>query len=110
MLESSCTSSFSTAGCARALKRCDERAEDGKLIANDVLKLFLDLADLIQIDCSSLSVIVTTYVSFRAWDGETEVPFVRVEMFRVVLLLRIIPSFEDEAHALASFRLRGRGA
>ena len=35
------------------------------LIANGVLKLLLNLADLIQIDSSGLSVLLTTYVSLE---------------------------------------------
>ena len=84
-----------------------------KLIANGVLKLLLNLADLIQIDSSGLSVIVTTYVSLRARGGELK--FLRprgrvLEVFRVLQLPQIIPSFEDETQALASFRPRGCGA
>ena len=84
-----------------------------KLISNGVLKLLLNLAELIQIDSTGLSLIVTTYVSLRARGGELKFlcPRGRVlEVFTVLHLLQVIPCFEDEAQALASFRPRGCGA
>jgi anti-anti-sigma factor len=84
-----------------------------KLIESGALKLLLNLADLIQIDSSGLSVIVTTFVSLRARGGELKFlcPRGRVlEVFKVLHLPQIIPSFEDEARALASFRPRSCGA
>jgi anti-anti-sigma factor len=84
-----------------------------KLIANGVRNLLLNLADLTQVDSSGLSVIVTTYVSLRGMGGELKFlcPRGRVlEVFTVLHLTQIIPSFEDEARALASFRSRGSAA
>jgi anti-anti-sigma factor len=84
-----------------------------KLIGNGVRNLLLNLADLTQVDSSGLSVIVTTYVSLRGMGGELKFlcPRGRVlEVFTVLHLTQIIPSFEDEALALGSFRSRGRAA
>jgi stage II sporulation protein AA (anti-sigma F factor antagonist) len=80
-----------------------------KLIANGVRNLLLSLADLTQVDSSGLSVIVTTYVSLRGMGGELKFRCPRgrvLEVFTVLHLTQIIPSFEDEAQALASFRSR----
>jgi anti-anti-sigma factor len=78
-----------------------------KLVANGVRKLLLNLADLTQVDSSGVSVIVGTYVSLRAKGGALKLlcPCGRVlEVLRILHLLEIIPSFEDETQALASFR------
>jgi anti-anti-sigma factor len=78
-----------------------------KLVANGVRKLLLNLADLIQVDSSGVSIIVGTYVSLRAKGGALKLlcPCGRVlEVLRILHLLEIIPSFEDETQALASFR------
>jgi anti-anti-sigma factor len=79
----------------------------GKLTASGVRKLLLNLADLTQVDSSGVSVIVATCVSLRAKGGDLKLlcPYGRVlEVFRVLHLLEIIPTFEDETKALASFR------
>jgi anti-anti-sigma factor len=78
-----------------------------KLVANGVHKLLLNLADLTQVDSSGVSIIVGTSVSLRAKGGDLKLlcPCGRVlEVFRVLHLLEIIASFEDETQALASFR------
>lgn len=78
-----------------------------KLVANGVRKCVLNLADLTKIDSSGVGVIVGTYVSVRAKGGDLKLlcPCERVrDVFRVFRLLEIIPSFEDENQALASFR------
>jgi anti-anti-sigma factor len=78
-----------------------------QLVANDVRKLLLNLADLTQVDSSGVSVIVGTYVSLRAKSGELKLlcPCGRVlEVLRTLHLLEIIPNFEDETQAVASFR------
>jgi anti-anti-sigma factor len=78
-----------------------------KLAANGVHKLLLNLVDLAQVDSSGVSVIVGTAVSLKAKGGDLKLlcPCGRVlEVFRVLHLLEIIPSFEDETEALASFR------
>jgi len=66
----------------------------------------LNLADLTQIDSSGVSSIVKTYRSLR---GEgCDLRLLRpsghaLEVFRVLHLLQLIPSFEDENLAVASF-------
>ena len=84
-----------------------------KLIATGVLKLLLNLADMTQLDSSGISAIVGTYVSLRAKGGDLKLlcPCGRVlEVLRTLHLLEMIPSFEDETQALASFRPRRRFA
>jgi anti-anti-sigma factor len=77
------------------------------LVANGVRKLLLNLADLTQIDSSGVSIIVGTYVSLKREGGGLKLlcPRGRVlEVLTVFHLQTIIPSFEDEAYALASFQ------
>jgi anti-sigma B factor antagonist len=84
-----------------------------KLVDEGVRKLLLNLADATQVDSSSISTIVRTFVTVERSGGSLKLlrPSGRV---RVVLelmgLLRAIPSFEDEGEALASFRPRGYSA
>ena len=81
-----------------------------KLVADGVRKLLLNLTNLTQVDSSGVSVIVTTYVSLRSQGGELKLlcPCGRVlEVLTVLRLLQIIPSFEEETQALASFRPLG---
>jgi len=73
----------------------------------------LNITDLKQVDSSGVRVIVDTYVSLR--DKAGELKFLRprgsvLEVFRVLHLLEIIPSFDDETQALASFRTRSYAA
>jgi anti-anti-sigma factor len=78
-----------------------------KLIASGVLKVLLNLADVSQLDSSGISAIVRTYVSLRAKNGNLKLlcPCGHVlEVLRTLHLLEVIPSFEDEIEALASFR------
>jgi anti-sigma B factor antagonist len=84
-----------------------------KLVANGARKLLLNLADLTRVDSSGISVIVGTCVSLRRQGGDLRVLRPRglvLEVFRVLRLPEAIPSFEDEAEALASFRSRGYAA
>jgi anti-anti-sigma factor len=81
-----------------------------KLLATGVRKLLLNLGDLTQVDSSSVSIIVGTYVSLRSQGSELKLlrPGGHVlEVFRVLRLLEIIPTFENETEALASFRPLG---
>ena len=81
-----------------------------KLLATGVRKLLLNLGDLTQVDSSGISIIVGTHVSLRGQGGELKLlrPGGHVlEVFRVLHLLEIIPTFEDETQALASFRPLG---
>jgi anti-anti-sigma factor len=77
-----------------------------KLVANGVRKLLLNLADLTQVDSSGIGVIVETYVSLKRQGGDLKLlcPCGRVlEVLTLFRLLDTIPSFEDEAQALASY-------
>ena len=77
------------------------------LVAGGARKLLLNLVDLTQVDSSGVGVIVGTYVSLKRQGGELKLlcPCGRVlEVLTVFRLLDTIPSFEDEAQALASFR------
>jgi len=83
------------------------------LIANGVRKLLVNLADLTQLDSSGISAISGTYVSLRLQGGSLKLlrPRGRVRtVLRVIHLLDIVPTFEDEAQALASFRPQGYSA
>jgi anti-anti-sigma factor len=83
------------------------------LITDGVRKLLLNLEHLTQVDSSGLSVIIATYVSLKRRDGDLKLlrPSGRVlDVFTVFRLTNAIPSFEDEAEALASFRSRSYSA
>jgi len=78
-----------------------------KLIANGVRRVLLNLTDLTQVDSSGVGVIIDTYVSLKDQGGDLKLlcPRGRVrEVLRVLRLLEIIPHFENETKALASFR------
>ena len=77
-----------------------------KLVATGVRKLLLNLADLTQLDSSGISAIFEAYVSLRRQGGTLKLlcPWGRVRaVLRVIRLPDIIPTFEDETQALASF-------
>ena len=77
------------------------------LAASGVRKLLLNLTNLTQVDSTGVSVIVTAYVALRGLGGDLKLlcPGGRVlEVLTVLRLLEIIPSFEDETRAVASFR------
>jgi len=83
------------------------------LVASDARKLLLNLVDLTQVDSSGDTIIVGTYVSLKRQGGDLGLlrPSGRVlEVLTVLHLIGAIPSFEDEAEALASFRPRGYSA
>ena len=92
----------------------DELSEHlSKLISAGALKLLLNLTEVIQLDSSGISAIVGTYVSLGRHAGSLRLlcPSGRVRtVLRVVRLPEVIPTFEDEAEALASFRARGFSA
>ncbi len=84
-----------------------------KLVANGVRKLLLNLADATQVDSSSINAITATYVSLSRQGGSLKLlrPCGRVRtVLRVIRLLDVIPTFEDETQALASFRPQGYSA
>jgi anti-sigma B factor antagonist len=77
-----------------------------ELVAKGASKLLLNIANLSQVDSSGVSVIVQTYASLKRHGGDLKLlcPGGRVLLVLTVLhLLDIIPSFDDEAQALASF-------
>ena len=81
-----------------------------ELVANGVRKLLLNLAELTQVDSSGISIIVESYLSLKRQGGDLRLlcPRGRVlEVLRVLQLLETIPSFEDEAQAVGSFRPLG---
>ena len=84
-----------------------------ELVTNGVRKLLLNLADLAQVDSSAVSTIVRLYVSLGRQGGDLKLlcPRGRVLMvLKVIHLLDVIPSFDDETQALASFQPRGYSA
>jgi anti-anti-sigma factor len=84
-----------------------------KLVATGVPKLLLNLTDATQLDSSGISAIVGTYVSLGRQGGSLKLlcPRGRVRaVLRVIRLPEIIPTFENETQALASFRPRGSSA
>ena len=77
-----------------------------QLLANGVRKLLLNLVNLTQVDSSGVGAIVAAYVYLKRQGGDLKLlcPCGRVlEVLTVFRLLDTIPSFEDEAQALASF-------
>jgi len=83
------------------------------LVANGVRNLLLNLADVTQLDSSGVSAIVGTYVSLRRQGGSLKLlcPCGRVRaVLQVIHMPEIIPTFEDETEALASFRPKGYSA
>ena len=81
-----------------------------ELAAGGLRRLLLNLEQLTQIDSSCFSIIVRTRASLRGRGGDLKLlrPSGHVlETLRVLHLLEIIPSFEDEAQALASFQPQG---
>ena len=84
-----------------------------KLMDKGARKLVLNLGDLTKIDSSGISIIVGTCASLRRRGGDLKLlrPTGRVlEVLTVFRLLEVIPSFENEAQALASFGPRGNFA
>jgi len=77
-----------------------------ELFDNGVRKFLLNLADLTQIDSSGVGTIVKTYRSIRDQGGDLRLlrPSGHArEVFRVLHLLEMIPSADEENVALASF-------
>jgi anti-anti-sigma factor len=84
-----------------------------ELVAHGVRKLLLNLADVNQVDSYGLSVIVETSASLR--NKSCSLKFLRpndrvLAVLQVTHVLEIIPSFDDETKALASFQARGYAA
>lgn len=84
-----------------------------KLVANGARKVLLNLVDLKQVDSSGVGTIVGTYVSLKRQGGELKLLCPRNRVLEVLTLFNLldnIPSFENEAEALNSFRPRGYSA
>ena len=84
-----------------------------RLVANGVRKLLLNLGDVTQVDSSGISAITATYLSLSRQGGSLKLlcPCGRVQtVLQVIRLPKIIPTFEDETQALASFRPQGFSA
>jgi anti-sigma B factor antagonist len=77
-----------------------------ELIGNGKNRLLLNLVNLTQLDSSGVSIIARTHGSLKRQGGNLGLlcPGGHVlDVLRVLHLLEVIPSFEDEAQALASF-------
>jgi anti-sigma B factor antagonist len=84
-----------------------------KLTASGVRKVLVNLAGLTMMDSSGIASIAGTYVSLTREGGSLKLlrPSDRVrEVLAVMRILNSIPTFENEAEALASFRLASRSA
>jgi anti-sigma B factor antagonist len=84
-----------------------------KLAADGVRKILVNLAGLTMVDSSGIATIAGTYVSLAREGGSLKLmrPSDRVrEVLTVMRILNSIPTFEDEAAALASFRPTTRSA
>jgi anti-sigma B factor antagonist len=77
-----------------------------KLAADGARKILVNLAGLTMMDSSGIATIAGTYVSLIRQGGSLKLlhPSDRVrEVLVVMRILNSIPTFEDEAEALASF-------
>ena len=84
-----------------------------KLVNEGARKLLLNLADVTQVDSSSIATIAGTFVSLSRQGGSLKLlcPRGRVRVvLGVMRLLDSIPTFGDETQALANFRPRGYSA
>ena len=89
------------------------RSKLEELIAKGACRFLLNLAELSHVDSSGFSVIVKVCVSLRAQGGDLR--FIRptgraLMAFNVVRLLDLIPTFDHENEALASFHPKGYSA
>ncbi|MBI3668850.1 MAG: STAS domain-containing protein [Acidobacteria bacterium] len=82
-------------------------AELARLIKGGARKLLVNLRGVKQVDSSSISTLVRTFVSMQSTGGSLKLlsPQGRVRaVLGLTRLLNVIPNFDDEAAALASFR------
>jgi anti-anti-sigma factor len=78
-----------------------------QLIDSGATKILVNLTDLAQVDSSSISTIVRAYVTVRRTGGTLKLLSPRGNVKLVLGMLRLldaIPTAEDEAQAVASFR------
>jgi anti-sigma B factor antagonist len=83
------------------------------LAADGVRKILVNLAGLTMMDSSGIATIAGTYVSLTRQGGSLKLlrPSDRVrEVLVVMRILNSIPTYEDEAEALASFRAAASSA
>jgi anti-sigma B factor antagonist len=83
------------------------------LVSRGARKLLLNLANLTQVDSSSIGTIAGMFVSLGREGGSLKLlrPRGRVRTaLDVMRLLDFIPNFEDETEALATFEQRGHSA
>jgi anti-anti-sigma factor len=77
-----------------------------QLVEDGTSKLLVNLADVTQLDSSSIGTIVNAFVSFKRRGGNLKLLGPRGNV-RLVLetahLLDVIPSIDDETEAIASF-------
>ena len=76
-----------------------------ELIAN-VRKLLMNFSNTTQVDSSGVSVIIATFVFLKGTGGDLRLLCSRgrvLELFTLLRLPEVIPTFEDETQALASF-------
>jgi len=77
-----------------------------ELVASGVRKVLLDITDLTQLDSYCVTLIVRTHASLCGQGGDLKLihPGGHVlEVFKTLHLLKLIPSFDGETEALASF-------
>ena len=77
-----------------------------EMVTNGVRKLLLNLANLTQVDSSVVGIIVETCVTLRKRGGDLRLLCPRGRVLEVLTMFRLleaIPSFENEAQAVASF-------
>ena len=80
-----------------------------ELVAKGASKLLLNLTAVTQMDSWSINAIAKTYASLSRQGGSLKIlcPSSRIRaVLKMVHLLDLIPTFEDETQALASFRPR----
>ena len=78
-----------------------------KLLASGMHRLLLNLRELTYVDSSAIGILVGTYASLRRQGGELKLLSPTDRVRKVLTLFRlqnIIPSFEDEAQAVATFQ------
>jgi anti-sigma B factor antagonist len=83
------------------------------LVGSGARKLLLNLTAVTQMDSWSINAIAKTHASVSRLGGSLKLLLPSghaLEVLRVLHVLEIIPSFEDETQALASFRSQGNSA
>jgi anti-anti-sigma factor len=84
-----------------------------QLVAAGTLNILMNLAQVTMMDSSGIAAIVGTYVSLTREGGSLKLsrPSARVrEVLRVMRLLDSIPTFDNEAEALANFGATAQSA